>query len=157
MVSEGLIDKNEYIINDNGHVLRINPGTGEVVGDYTMHHVADYDVRNGTFTMQLVETEAHDSVGNHWGAHKQIYTAYDEGTAEAITQYNEAKESYLEQRKPDNIVKEAHKQAVDTKKIVDRGFKKIDDKKDAMNDTEDQQLLFTEKRYQFMSAEVSNS
>jgi len=142
---------NEYEIQNNGHVIRKDPVTGKKIGDYTMHHVADYNVRDGSFTMQLVPTDLHDASGYHAGGNGQLDYAYRQKDAAAVIDArNQARKEYLKDRPTTNsgvdLPSGSRKAGTDAKKQNDKLFPERSDENAA---GEDETVSANIPRYRF--------
>ena len=162
MVKEGKIDEKEYVMRTNskgqitGGVDRIDPNTGEVLDSYTFHHVDNYDVRSGKSTVQLVRTETHKESLGHAGSEKQITYGYGEaGVRDAVNEYNEAREKYVAERKPEDRVKNQTKWAVDDQKRKQKDFAFTEEAREEQKKYEEQagapQSGFGGERYEFLT------
>jgi RHS repeat-associated protein len=80
-------------------------GIKKTPGDYTWHHVGDFDPKTGTTTMQLVKTEAHEKTFPHSGSvsqfEKHFGVKYDTNAATTASQ----KAGWLSGRKPTTVKK----------------------------------------------------
>lgn len=77
LVAEGIVDPN-IIIRDKDGIYKVDPDNGKRTY-YTVHHLDDYNVKDGTATVQLVERDLHsdhDLIPDHTGSVSQINSAY---------------------------------------------------------------------------------